>query len=54
MRIEKIYREDYRSDYAYRKAVREYRKMGWYIARVCGGVWCFESVNDYETWRLQK
>jgi hypothetical protein len=54
MRTISIYREDYKSDYAYRKAIREYRNMGWYIARVCGGVKCFESVCDYELWRNQK
>lgn len=54
MRTISIYREDFKSVYAYRKAVREYRNMGWYIARVCGGVKCFESVYDYELWRSQK
>lgn len=54
MRTISIFREDYKSDYAYRKAIREYRNSGWCIARVCGGVKCFESIDDLNTWRRQK
>ena len=54
MRTILIVREDFKSVYAYRKAIREYRNMGWYIARVCGGVKCFESACDYGLWMSQK
>lgn len=54
MGVISIFRDDFKSDYAYRKAIREYRVMGWCIARVCGGVKCFESIDDFNTWRNQK
>lgn len=54
MRKVSIWRDDYKSYYAYRKAIREYRQMGWIIAKVYGGVMCFEGVDDYAVWRNQK
>lgn len=54
MRHVYIFRQDYKTYYAYRKAIREYRNRGWFIARVYGGVIGFESIDDLNTWRRQK
>lgn len=54
MRIVNIFRADYTSDYQYRKAVGEYRRSGYIVAKVCGGVKCFESFDDFENWKRQK
>ena len=49
-----LYREEYPTYYQYRKAIKEYRDGGYFIARCYGGVMCFLYRNDYETWKNQK
>jgi len=52
--IVKLYRDDFPTYYKFRKAVGEYRKSGYIIRNVCGGVICFEYFTDYEIWKNQK
>lgn len=49
-----IYKTDYASEYQYRKAIRQYRQSGYVIAKVTGGIMCFKSTYEYETWKRQK
>lgn len=49
-----VHRDDYPTYYQYRKAIKEYRKQGYIIHVVCGGVMCFESWADYGLWKNQK
>lgn len=48
-----IFKSNYSTHYQYRKAIAEWRRRGCIIRRVCGGVLCFESPADYETWKAQ-
>ena len=43
-----IYRKDYKTDYQYRKAIGEYRRMGCKVRRVTGGVLCSMGRGSYE------
>ena len=49
-----IFRMDYPSDYKYRKAIKEYRDLGYIIAKCSGGVIAFRHESDYDTWKNQK
>lgn len=49
-----IFREDYKNDYQYKKEIRRYRESGWMVVEVCGGVICFKSDKDYNSWINQK
>ena len=49
-----ISRVNYPSDYKYRKAIKEYRDLGYIIAKCIGGVIAFRHKSDYDTWKNQK
>lgn len=49
-----ICRADYPSTYAYRKAYRRYRDMGWIVRRTESGCICFRFMRDYDVWKKQK
>lgn len=45
----------YMSTASYRqKAIRECPFTPAKVVKVCGGYMCFESVDDYEVWKIQR
>lgn len=54
MRTIYLLKENFDTNYQYRKAIKEYRDRGYSMVKVTGGVACFESLVDKLTWQNQK
>ena len=49
-----LFHVDYPSYYKYRKDIKAYRKAGYVIRNVFGGVVCFRYLSEYKVWANQK